>query len=244
MTEPSAIDALFADVCDLLGEDEVNNTFDTKPKVQTIDERIKVLEEYALTILDVEGFDPKTDYIRFRKIRLIKLKRVHSLLVDVIKDHRRYTAALKKRISTGERDPKKWVLDVNEAVEIALSSKPVALCAVENRIEDYARGRFEIFFSDDRCLDKGVVFVWGDNVADCRGPAKNILKIWEMLDKGETEGLEIQYATAREKADEPETNEDGTRRDVVQDDQLMLQEGCEDHGDGQSSQFSDEEGEN
>lgn len=222
MNQDLEIDKLFDNVCSILGEDTVETTFDEKntPVVQDIDQRIKVLEEYALTVVKVPGFDPSTDYIRFRKIRLIKLKRVHSLLVDVIKNKRRYTAALKKRISTGERDPEKWIRDVNEAVEIALSSKPVALCAVENRIEDYSRNIVEVFHSDDRCTDQGVVFIWGDQIADAKGPAKNVLAIMEQLHNGTSNGLEVKNATREGNTDGEceKTADDDSRREVVQND--------------------------
>lgn len=191
------IDQLFQEVSDLLGEGVLSDTFDDEniPVIMGIDSRIKVLEEYALKVIDVPGFDPAVDYIRFRKIRLLRLNRVHSLLVDVIKDKRRYTAALKKRISTGERDPKKWVRDVNEAVEIALSSKPVALCAVENRIEDYSRGVVEVFYDEDHDLTKGIVFVWGTQIADCKGPISNVIDILERIHTDNTTGLTIQPST-------------------------------------------------
>ena len=193
-SDSDKINELYLGVCKLLGEKKVKSTFDDEgsKKIMDIDTRIKILEEYALTIIETPGFDPDNDYIRFRKIRLLKLNRVHSLLVDVIKDKRRYTAALKKRISTGERDPKKWIKDVNEAVDIAISSRPVALCAVENRIHDYTRGIVEVFYDEDKDLTKGVVFVWGPQIADCRGPIENVLDILEKLNKDRTEGLTIQ----------------------------------------------------
>lgn len=191
------IDDLFDEISALLGDDVLNETFNDEnvPSVMDIDARIKILEEYALKKVNCPAFDPTKDYIRFRKIRLLKLNRVHSLLVDVIKDKRRYTAALKKRISTGERDPKKWVRDVNEAVEIALSSKPVALCAVENRIEDYSRGVVEVFYDDDRDLSKGIVFVWGTTIADCKGPISNVIDILERLHVDDTVGLTIKSSS-------------------------------------------------
>ncbi len=189
------ITALYQEMADLFGEDTLINTFneENKPKVMSIDNRIKILEEYALEIITVDGFNPKKDYIRFRKIRLLKQDRVHSLLVDVIKNKRRYTAALRKRVSTGERDPKKWIDDVNEAVTIALSNKPVALCAVENRIEDYNRGVVEVFYDNQtRNLNDGIVFVWGCQIADCRGPIDNVIEILKRLHYDKTEGLTIQ----------------------------------------------------
>lgn len=191
------IDQLFEEVSAMLGEDVLSDTFNDEniPSVMSIDGRIKILEEYALKVIDVPGFDPSKDYIRFRKIRLLRLNRVHSLLVDVIKDKRRYTAALKKRISTGERDPKKWVRDVNEAVQIALSGKPVALCAVENRISDYSRGVVEVFYDDDRDLSKGIVFVWGTQIADCKGPISNVIDILERLHTDTTAGLTVQSSS-------------------------------------------------
>ena len=173
-SDSDKINELYLGVCKLLGEKKVKSTFDDEgsKKIMDIDTRIKILEEYALTIIETPGFDPDNDYIRFRKIRLLKLNRVHSLLV--------------------ERDPKKWIKDVNEAVDIAISSRPVALCAVENRIHDYTRGIVEVFYDEDKDLTKGVVFVWGPQIADCRGPIENVLDILEKLNKDRTEGLTIQ----------------------------------------------------
>jgi len=208
------IDDLFDEVAALIGEDVLAGTFDDEniPSVMDINARIKVLEEYALKVIDVPGFDPAKDYIRFRKIRLLKLNRVHSLLVDVIKDKRRYTAALGKRISTGERDPKKWVRDVNEAVEIALSRKPVSLCAVENRIEDYSRGVVEVFYDDDKELRKGIVFVWGTTIADCRGPISNVIDILERLHIDDTVGLTIR-PQLKEGSESHDTEDEGREND-------------------------------
>jgi hypothetical protein len=188
------VDSMFNEINELLGEGILEDTFNDEniPVAMSVDDRIKILEEYALKIIDIPEFDPSKDFIRFRKIRLLKLNRVHSLLVDVIKDKKRYTAALKKRISTGERDPVKWIRDVNEAVSIALSGNPVALCAVENRIADYTRGIVEVRLKNSKSLNEGVVFIWGTQIADCRGPIKNVIEILDGLQLDETKGLIIQ----------------------------------------------------
>jgi len=156
----------------LIGDHVFSDELDPVNKTVDIEERLKDLEQYAREFVSVEGLSEDA-IIQFRPIVLSKGNRIHSLLVDVFQENRRYTSALKKRLSLGLRDPKKWIEDLNEAVTIAITHKSVAVSALENRLRTLDKKR-HTFGIDDEFADKYpgcAITVWRNSIMDIKGPA-------------------------------------------------------------------------
>jgi hypothetical protein len=177
--EPDLLDEL----AELMGDHVYDAPFEEVQKTVDANKRVEHLERYARKVVRVEGL-PEDAIIQFRKITLKRGNRIHSLLVDVLMHKKRYTAALKKRLSLGLRDPDKWIVDLNEAVKIAIEGKPVAWNSVENRLNDKARKRITIYGGED--YPECQVTLWRDTIVDARGPVEGVQEMLkDLLDEGE-----------------------------------------------------------
>jgi hypothetical protein len=91
----------------------------------SIPEYVEALNKRANEILGLNGDD---EYVSLRPVYLHGTK-VHSLIFDVCKQGKRYSARLIRRVSLGLRDKagERWSDIIKQAYEVAMERKPVGL---------------------------------------------------------------------------------------------------------------------
>jgi hypothetical protein len=107
----------FEDTVDI--DEDVNRSKDID-----YEKYIEALNKYATDVLGLEG----NSYVILKPVYLHGTK-IHSLIFNVCRAGRRYSARLKRRVSLGirDREGERWQKMLHKAYEIAINEPPVGL---------------------------------------------------------------------------------------------------------------------
>jgi len=143
------------------------------------DKYVKALNEYATDRLGLKD----GQYVLLKPVYLHGDK-IHSLIFNICKNGRRYSARLKRRISLGirDREGERWLSMLNKAYEIAISEPAVGL---DPKLE-----KMKYWKSSNRnCLrmtfgiDDTEITINAKGVVSAHGDKEYLLKIIHELNK-------------------------------------------------------------
>jgi len=143
----------------------------------TIEQRLKDLEEYAKEFITVGGFLPDST-IQFRPY--IRNNRIIGLFVNVHQGKFRYGST--RRLSLGIKNPQKWIVDLNKAVEESLSHRPLSATYLALKPASSSQRR-HTFGIDDEWSEKYpgcLVTIWRGTILQAVGPRVQLM-ILELL---------------------------------------------------------------